>query len=104
MTLREAVRNVFDNALSHGARTRLNVCVEGMEGCAKVVVRDDGPGISPDRWEAVKAPFTPRSDGRSGASLGLAIVDEVMRAHDGRLEFSFAADGDFVVSLWVSNG
>ena len=82
VTLREAVRNVFDNALSHGARTRLNVCVEGMEGCAKVVVRDDGPGISPDRWEAVKAPFTPRSDGRSGASLGLAIVARYAELYD----------------------
>jgi len=99
VTLREALRNVLDNALAHGARSRLEVRVAAAEQQVTIEVRDDGPGIAAERWSQVLQPFQPRDGGRDGASLGLAIVGEVMRAHRGSVHFAFDPDGDFVVGL-----
>jgi two-component system, OmpR family, osmolarity sensor histidine kinase EnvZ len=50
-------------------------------------VQDRGSGIAPQDVERLKQPFT-RLDasraGASGAGLGLAIVDRIIRNHQGR--------------------
>ena len=101
VTLREAVRNVLNNALRHGAPSRLSVTVARQASFAVVSVLDDGPGIPVDRWDLVRQPFSPRADARGGASLGLAIVNEVIKAHDGELQFSIKDTGEFVVELSI---
>lgn len=99
--LKEALRNVLNNAMTHGVQKRLIVGVSVVGERAEVAVWDDGPGIPPERWQALRAPFTPRSGGRTGTSLGLAIVDEVMRAHRGELMFARPEAGGFrVVLAW----
>lgn len=102
--LKEAVRNVLGNALTYGVRTRLCVAVKSTASHAEICVEDDGPGIEPTRWDALRRPFTPRGDGRIGASLGLSIVDEVMRAHGGELGFETPASGGFRVVLRLALG
>ena len=97
--LKEALRNVLGNAIVHGARKKLAVCVAAVGERVEVTVSDDGPGIDPAQWQALRTPFTPRSDGRLGTSLGLAIVDEVMRAHRAELRFERPVEGGFRVVL-----
>jgi two-component system sensor histidine kinase TctE len=99
VTLREAIRNVLDNALRHGAGHRLAALVRTTGPTAFVEISDDGPGIPDDRWGVIVQPFTPRDGGRGGTSLGLAIVSEVMRSHHGALHFSRSSIGEFVVTL-----
>ena len=48
---------------------------------AIVTVDDDGPGISPERREAVFRPFQSGSSG--GTGLGLTIARDIIRAHGG---------------------
>ena len=73
--------------------------IRGTPGGWELRVEDDGPGIAETEWEAVRQPFSARSGNRDGASLGLSIVNEVMRAHRGALQFSRNAAQHFVVSL-----
>jgi two-component system osmolarity sensor histidine kinase EnvZ len=59
-------------------------------------VRDRGPGIPPDRIDALKAPFARGSASRSGtpgAGLGLAIADRVAQAHGARFDLLPRLDG-----------
>jgi two-component system osmolarity sensor histidine kinase EnvZ len=52
-------------------------------------VLDRGPGIPADEVARLKMPFTRLDAARSGASgagLGLAIVERIARAHQGRFE------------------
>lgn len=100
--LKEALRNVLGNAISYGVRKKLSVAVFSTEELAEVHIEDDGLGIEPQRWEVLRSPFTPRGDGRIGASLGLAIVNEVMRAHGGDLGFEQPTRGGFRVVLRLS--
>jgi two-component system, OmpR family, sensor histidine kinase TctE len=97
--LREALKNVLDNALQYGAQTLLHMELRRTPQTWELRVVDDGPGIAEAAWDAVRQPFSARSGNRDGASLGLAIAQEVMRAHQGSLQFSWNAAQHFVVSL-----
>jgi two-component system sensor histidine kinase TctE len=101
VTLREAVKNVLANALAYGAPALLHVEITraGLDWELRIV--DDGPGISAVDQERIRTPFAARSGNRHGASLGLSIVEEVMRAHRGNLQFGRTAEGYFVVALRV---
>lgn len=59
-------------------------------GDLAILVRDNGPGISPERLKLVTQPFS-QSDmslrrSQEGLGLGLPLVSAVMQAHGGRLQ------------------
>jgi signal transduction histidine kinase len=99
--LRRALRNLLDNAVAYaGAAT---VAVEERRGEIEIRVEDEGPGIPPDRLEAVLDPFrrleTSRNRESGGAGLGLAIANAVALAHGGRLILSNRPEGGLTASL-----
>jgi two-component system sensor histidine kinase TctE len=87
VSVREALRNVLVNALRHGARSFLHIELSDLGQWLELKVVEDGPGIPESEWANVRQAFSSTSTSRSGASLGLAIVDEVMRSHHGELRF-----------------
>lgn len=99
LSLREAVKNVLVNALAYGAPSRLHVDVARFDDEWRMRFFDDGPGIAESEWQRVRTPFSSRADGREGASLGLAMVAEVMRAHGGQMRFEHVDGEGFAVVL-----
>ena len=99
LSLREAIKNVLVNALAYGAPHRLHVDVTRVDDQWRVRFFDDGPGIPESEWQRVRTPFSSRADGREGASLGLAMVAEVMLAHGGTMTFEGGHDAGFAVVL-----
>lgn len=93
LSLREAMVNVIDNALRHGAVARLDVriVVEGARGLFEV--EDDGPGIPPARWPEVTRRFASTRAERHISGLGFAIASEVANLLGGTLSFREPADG-----------
>ena len=79
--IRRVLANLLDNARRHGGRISLVAMLE--ERAVQVVVDDDGPGIAPDRREAVFRPF--ESGATGGTGLGLTISRDIVRAHGGEL-------------------
>jgi len=99
VTLREALKNILDNALQYGATTLLHINISRTATDWELQIEDDGPGIPDAYWERIRQPFSARSGNRFGASLGLSIVEEVMRAHRGDMRFSRSASEHFFVIL-----
>jgi two-component system sensor histidine kinase TctE len=101
ISLREALVNLVNNAVMHGAPSLLRLGVVADQGQSVVSVADDGPGIDPALWESASQPFhLQRSEGE-GAGLGLAIAADVARAHGGKLAFERTAEGLFQISFIV---
>jgi signal transduction histidine kinase len=84
LRLRQALGNLVDNALRHGHG---EVVLRARRSAAwvEIDVSDRGPGFSPEVAERAFERFT-RGDAartRSGAGLGLAIVQAIAEAHGG---------------------
>lgn len=88
VTLREALRNIIDNAIQHGARSRLSLSVRPEGATVTVEIADDGPGIPEEHWPMVTRRFWRAPGGGEGFGLGLAIAADVARAHAAELRFA----------------
>ncbi len=86
VSLREALSNLIDNALRHGARSRLVVTVGADGDAAWIEVADDGDGFAAPLAEFTR-PFA-KGPESSGSGLGLSIAAEVALAHKGELTLS----------------
>jgi two-component system nitrogen regulation sensor histidine kinase NtrY len=95
--IRRVVINLVDNAVEalggSGAQARPNadaplIVVEtqfdAVNGVARVIVADNGPGISPADREKLFMPYY--STKRRGSGLGLAIVRRIIAEHGGSIE------------------
>lgn len=83
------VDNLVGNAVKHASHT-VNVTVRRSPDALRLVVADDGPGIPAADRERVFDRFTRLDNSRArsdddGAGLGLAIVRELLRLHNGAI-------------------
>lgn len=89
--LHDLIRNLLDNALIHGrGEIRLVAGVEiggGDERLAYISVGDEGAGVSESLRDTVFDRFRKGSPDSVGHGLGLAIVREIARGHDGIVAF-----------------
>src|SRR5215475_14023644 len=81
------VDNLVGNAVKHASH-KVNVTVRRSPDALRLVVADDGPGIPAADRERVFDRFTRLDNSRArsdddGAGLGLAIVRELLRLHNG---------------------
>ncbi|BBC79127.1 ATP-binding protein [Acetobacter orientalis] len=93
--MRRAVMNLLDNARRHNAGITITArsTAEGIS----IWVDDNGPGISPERREAVFRAF---ESGRGGGTgLGLTISRDIIRAHGGEMELADAPQGGLRVRI-----
>lgn len=99
--LREAIKNLIDNALRHGgaAASGLALALYEAAGAYRVEVADRGPGIPAADRERVFERFVRGDSGASGAGLGLAIVRQVVGSHRGEVRLRDRVGGGLVVEL-----
>ncbi len=108
--LRRLVRNLLENAEKHAAGADVEVTVTPVDGCARLVVADRGPGVPEEEREQIFEAFHRRADHREGehggVGLGLALVREVARAHGGSAHVDGREGGgsSFVVELSAPSG
>lgn len=81
--------NLVGNARRYAAR-EVRVVVSRRDGCAEVLVADDGPGFSPSMlpvsFERFSRPDASRARDTGGTGLGLSISAALVRSHRGRIE------------------
>ena len=93
LSLKRAVRNLVVNAATHGGGARVTVRLNSVEADgplrAVLAIEDDGPGIPEALMGQVFEPFFRVDPARQtkipGAGLGLAIANEILARHGGRL-------------------
>ena len=97
--VRRALAPLLDNARRH-ARSSVSLTLDSTAGRARIVVRDDGPGLDPDLGEAAFEPGR-RGDREpdGGAGLGLPLARRLARACGGEVTIGAGPGGCFVLEL-----
>ncbi|WP_313348767.1 sensor histidine kinase [Stenotrophomonas sp.] len=100
LLLREAIKNLIDNALKYGGNGVLQLALtEDARQCV-VTIADHGPGIAPGDAERVFERFARGEDAApGGAGLGLAIVKRVVDSHGGHIDLSNRPAGGLVATI-----
>lgn len=86
--IRRCLHNVLDNAFRYARNVQLSVEVGPQQ--VEIRVDDDGPGIPPAHRQRMLQPFTRLDASRNlnrggGVGLGLAIAQDIVLGHGGKL-------------------
>lgn len=85
--LRQVFVNIIDNALKYSdSGDTVTVLAREEDGFAVVSIADTGIGISAQDLPNVKAKFYKANSTRRGSGIGLAVADEIINLHGGRLD------------------
>lgn len=102
MLLRRAIGNLLDNAISYSPPgSVIQLCLERTDEKARIIIKDNGPGMSPEVLErATKHNFhNSGSVGIFGSGLGLVITKEILRIHGGEMLLASSAETGTSVTL-----
>jgi signal transduction histidine kinase len=87
--------NLIGNALEHGDPARpVTVSMVPAGDVVRMSVHNEGPPVPPEVVPALFEPFrrtVVRSERSKGLGLGLYITEQIVRAHQGRVEVSSTA-------------
>lgn len=95
------VEQLIANVVTHtppGTEARVSVRL-GDRRTVRISVEDDGPGIEPDRRDAVFEPFHRPDDYRPGVGVGLALVRHLVETHAGRVWVADTSSGGTAVHV-----
>jgi len=104
LRLERVLTNLLSNAFKYGKGQPIHVRVERVDGQARLVVRDEGPGIPPEEQSSIFERFKKAASHqgkKEGFGLGLYIVRQLVEAHGGRIrvESAVGAGAAFSVEL-----
>lgn len=90
----ELLRNLIENAIAYGGRgAEVTVRCLPDGAFARLEVEDDGPGIAPERREAMLTRFERDGGETKGMGLGLPIVEEIAALYGGAVRLESGANG-----------
>jgi signal transduction histidine kinase len=105
-SLRRAIRNVAENGVKYGKRSRIHM--NGDARNVRIIVDDDGPGIPEDQMERAFQPFVRLEESRSretgGSGLGLAITRSIVLNHGGDVALMNRSEGGLRVVITLPKG
>ncbi len=88
--IKQVFTNILDNALKYtdqGGKVTVNAVITP-DGFLNIYFIDTGCGISPEDLPKVKEKFYKTSINYRGSGIGLAVVDEIVKLHDGEIKIS----------------
>ena len=98
--LRQVFCNLLDNSDKHGGSGgRVEVSIDGEGDDVVIRIRDYGPGVPEEELPFLKNKFYKGSSKARGSGIGLAVCEEIVSRHEGRLDVGNAEGGGFEVVI-----
>ena len=85
--LRQVFINILDNAIKYSdTGGHVYILAEENDSSVVITIRDEGCGIPESDLSRVKEKFFKGNQARRGSGIGLALADEIVRLHSGKLD------------------
>jgi PAS domain S-box-containing protein len=102
--LKQVILNLLNNAEEaiSGADGEIIVATRALESSLKIIVKDNGKGISEDQRQNLFEPFFTTKKDVGGMGLGLAVSYGIIKAHGGRIDVEKGIEGKgtaFIITL-----
>lgn len=99
--LERVLVNLIDNAVRYGGGEQVEISATAGERSAKLAIVDHGPGVAPEKREALFTPFQRLDDSStvSGVGLGLAVAKGFTEAMGGALVADGSSGGGLTMRL-----
>ncbi len=98
--LRQVFVNVIENAIKYSKPNgRVHVDIAPIARTVQIVISDDGIGISPEDLPYVTERFYRASNSQPGSGIGLAVAQEIVTAHGGKIIIESEPDNGTVVTI-----
>ena len=103
--IRQVIINILDNAIKFSQEEgTIKITTQNQDGYARVQIEDQGEGIKEEELDHVKDKFFKGSSQHHGNGIGLAIADEIVRAHHGMLEISSVYGEGTCITICLPDG
>lgn len=100
VSIREALRNLIENALQHGPPDNtIAITLDEDDGAVRLSIEDAGPGIAEADLPKATERFTSLAAATKGSGLGLSIVKAVAEGHGAELTLGRSELGGLAVAL-----
>lgn len=100
--LLQVLINILDNAIKYSPKqSDILLTLAIKEGFAVAEIVDNGPGIPPEEIPNIRKKFYKSGSARRGSGIGLAVSDEIITMHGGRLEIESVVSEGTKVSIWL---
>lgn len=85
--MRQVFINVIDNAIKYSEESdTIKIIAKEQDGNVVISISDEGAGISAKDLPRVKEKFFKANTTKRGSGIGLAVANEIMLAHNGKLD------------------
>ncbi len=106
VALQHCLLNLLDNAVKYSRdRKEIRIFARERDGMVSLSVADRGIGIEPEHQKRIFEKFVRVETGLvhtvKGAGLGLSLVDQIIRAHHGRVEVASTPGEGSIFTLLV---
>lgn len=105
LRIEQVLINIFTNAVKYAPGCPIKVTLSESAGEVELVIRDSGPGISPENQKRIFERFERNTSdkGTSGLGLGLYIAQQIAAAHSGsiHLQSEMGKGSEFTVRFPV---
>ena len=100
--IKQVFANILDNAFKYTkSGGRVAVFAERAGDNLVVSVADTGCGISPEDLPHITEKFYKANMSVRGSGIGLAVVDEIIRMHNGKLDIASSQGRGTVVTIFL---
>ncbi len=84
--LKQVFINIVDNAIKFSQGGIVKIYSEEKDGYIYIIIEDNGIGIKKNDLKRVKEKFFKGNNDRPGNGIGLAICEEIMKLHNGKID------------------
>jgi signal transduction histidine kinase len=104
--IEQVVANLLVNAAQYAPGKPVSLQLSAVEGGARLVVRDQGPGVPVAERERMFRQFErgPGSDAVPGLGLGLYLAEQALKAHGGAITLDGEPGQGAVLTIWLPTG